>query len=214
MTRAAVSFFNVEGSPGSQNAFDTPGLYGHVSHEWALDRDVLSAVRVGGFVSYATWPTGTLTLNGAPIPGQGTDLKSSSKVGFDANLWFGPNVTPVHLIIVFAHGQDDEALIADATRNGSFNGGFIEVGYTPTLNTTVFGRYDAIRNHTQGVPTKPQDFGDKDAETIGLRRTFTFSHNDAYTLHAEFSTVETKLAAEDGSDLRNSALFLGVDFAF
>ena len=214
LTRAAISVFNVGGSPGTRNAFDTPGVYAHVTRQWLFESDGLSAFRIGGFGSYTTWPTSTLTQNSEPIPSQGGDLKGSSKVGFDAHLWFGPNVTPMHLIMVFAHGQDNRTLIPDATRDGTFNGGFVELGYTPTLSTTVFGRYDAIRNSTQGVPDNPQSLNDKDAETLGLRHTFNFTHRAEYALHAEFSTMRTKLAAADGSDVRNNALFLGIDFAF
>lgn len=214
LTRAAVSVFNVGGSPGTRGAFDTPGVYTHVTHQWLFDGDGLSAFRIGGFASYSTWPTSTLTLDGEPIPGQGSDFKGSSKVGFDAHLWFGPTVTPLHLIMVFAHGQDDKALIPNAIRDGTFDGGFVEVGYTPTLKTTVFGRYDAVRNHTQGVSDNPQNLDDKDAGTIGLRHTFNFTHSAEYALHLELSTMRTKLAAADGSDVRNNTLFLGIDFAF
>lgn len=213
-TRAAISLFNVEGSPGTRSAFDTPGVYAHVTREWLFDSSGLSAFRIGGFGSYTTWPTSTLTQNSEPIPRQGSDLKGSSKVGLDAHLWFGPTVTPLHLIMVFAHGQDDRALIPDATRDGAFNGGFVELGYTPTLRTTVFGRYDAIRNHTQGVADHPQHLNDEDAATVGLRHTFNFTSRAEYALHAELSTMRTKLAAADDSDVRNNTLFLGIDFAF
>jgi hypothetical protein len=214
LTRAAVSVFSVEGSPGTRGAFDTPGVYAHVTHQWLFDGDGLPALRVGAFGSYTTWPTDTLTKNSVPIPGQGSGLKASSKVGFDAHFWFGPTVTPLHLIIVAAHGQDHKALIPDATRDGTFNGGFVELGYTPTLRTTVFGRYDVIRNHTQGVAENPRNLNDEDAETIGLRHTFNFTNRTEYALHAEFSSKRTALAAADGSDVKNNTLFLGIDFAF
>jgi len=214
MTRAAFSAFHVEGSPGTRSAFDTPGVYTHFTREWRFDSSGLSAFRIGGFGSYTTWPTSTLTEDNEPIPGQGTDLKGSSKIGFDANLWFGPNVTPLHLIMAFAHGQDNKALIPDATRAGRFNGGFLELGYTPALRTTVFGRYDLIRNLTQGVSSKPKNLNDEDAETIGVRHTLNFTSRAEYALHAEFSTMRTKLAAADSSDLRTNTLVLGIDFAF
>jgi hypothetical protein len=213
-TRAAVSVFSVEESPGSRNFFDTPGVYAHVTREWLFDSYGLSAFRIGAFGSYTTWPTTSLTLNGQPIAGQGGDLKASSKLGLEASFWLGPNVTPVHVQIVYAHGQDDKALIPDATRNGTFNGGFLEVGYTPTLKTTVFVRYDIIRNSTQGVPTNPTSLNDEDAETIGIRHTFNFTNRAEYALHAEFSSMRTKLAAADGADVRNNTFFLGIDFAY
>jgi hypothetical protein len=213
-TRFAVSVFDVEESPGSRNILDTPGVYGHFTREWLFDGYGLSAFRIGVFGSYTTWPTSGFTADGEPIPGQGTDLKGSSKVGFDASFWLGPNVTPVHVLLVYAHGQDDKALIPDATRNGSFNGGFLEVGYTPKLKTTVFFRYDMVRNSTQGVPDTPKSFLDEDAETFGIRHTFNFTNRAEYALHAEFSSMRTKLVADDGGDVRSNTLFLGIDFAY
>jgi hypothetical protein len=213
-TSAAVSVFNVEGSPGTRSVFDTPGVYAHVTREWLFNSYGLSAFRLGSFGSYTTWPTTALTQNGQPIPGQGGDLKGSSKLGFDANLWFGPTETPLHLNIVLAHGQDNKALISEAARNGTFNGGFLELGYTPRLKTTVFARYDVIRNLRQGVLDNPKRLNDEDAETIGLRRTLNFTNRAEYALHAEFSTMRTKLAAADSSDLRNKTVVLGIDFAF
>ncbi len=213
-TRAAVSVFNVEGSPGTRSAFDTPGVYTHVTREWRFDSSGLSAFRIGGFGSYTTWPTSTLTEDNEPIPGQGGDLKGSSKIGFDANLWFGPAETPLHMIIALAHGQDNKALIPEAARAGTFNGGFLELGYTPTLKTTIFARYDVIRNGTQGVLDNPKKLNDEDAQTIGVRHTLNFTSRAEYALHAEVSTMRTMLAAADSSDLRTNTLVLGIDFAF
>lgn len=214
MTRAAVSVFNVEESPGSRDVFDTPGVYAHVTREWLFDGYGLSAFRIGVFGSYTKWPIAGLTADGEPIPGQGGDLKGSSKIGFDAHFWLGPNVTPLHVILTFAHGEDDKALIPDATRNGTFNGGFLEIGYTPTLKTTVFARYDLVKNQNQGLPDVPKDFNDVDAQTIGIRHTFNFTNRAEYALHAEFTSMRTKLAADDGSDVRTNTLFLGIDFAY
>ena len=214
LTRAAISVFNVEGSPGTRNIFETPGIYAHVTRQWLFDQDGVSAIRIGGFGSYTTWPTATLTQNSQPVPAQGSDLKGSSKIGVDANLWFGPATTPLHLIVVFAHGQDNKALIPNATRDGTFNGGFVELGYTPALSTTLFARSDVIRNHTQGVVDNAQNLNDRNAETIGVRHTFNFTHRAVYTLHGEFSTMLTKLAGVDESDVRNNTVFLGIDFAF
>jgi hypothetical protein len=214
LTRAAVSVFSVEGSPGSKGAFDTPGVYAHVTREWLFDSYGLSAFRIGVFGSHTTWPTGGLTADGQPIPGQGSDLKGSTKIGFETHFWLGPNVTPLHVIFAWAHGEDDKALIPDATRNGTFNGGFLELGYTPTLKTTVFARYDFIRNQNQGLPEAAKNFNDEDAETFGVRHTFNFTNRAEYALHAEFTTMRTKLAADDGSDVRNNTFFLGIDFAY
>jgi hypothetical protein len=149
-----------------------------------------------------------------PIPGQGGDLKASSKIGFDSSLWFGPQETPLHLTLAVAQGRDNKDLIQGADQNGTFNGGFLELGYTPRIKTTIFGRYDVIRNHAQGVSTNAGNLDDEDAGTVGVRHTFNFTSRAEYALHSEFSTKRTKLAAADGSDVRNNAFLVGIDFAF
>jgi hypothetical protein len=71
-----------------------------------------------------------------------------------------------------------------------------------------------IRNHTQGVSANAQNLNDEDAETVGIRHTFNFTSRDEYALHSEFSSKRAKLAATDGSDVRNNSFVIGVDFAF
>jgi hypothetical protein len=212
--RIAFSAFNVEGSPGSRNGFDTPGFYLHATHERQFDSDRLSALRVGLFASYTTWPTTFLTSGGEPIDGSGGGLKGASKYGLEGHLWFGPAATPFHVILVAAHGRDDRDLIQEATRDGSFNGGFLEFGFTPYLTTTFFARYDLIRNVTQAVPGVAKDFNDQNASTLGVRYTLHYSNTAEVALHGEYSIAETKGGAEDGSDVRFGRGLLGVDFAF
>jgi hypothetical protein len=214
MNRLAVSVFTVEGTSGSRGAIDTPGIYLHATHEWLFDSYALSEAKVGVFGASTTWPTTSYTSDGTPIPGTGSDLKRSSRYGLEGHLWFGPNVTPLHMIVVYARGQDDKALIPDATRNGTFSGGYLELGYTPTLKTTIFGRYDAVRNEHQAVPDVEKKLNDQDAQTVGVRHTFSYSNRAEYALHAEYSTMRTKLGASDGSDLRVRTVFLGIDFAY
>jgi hypothetical protein len=212
--RVGISIFTVEGTPGSRNAWDTPGIYGHATHEWRFDQGSVSAVKLGVFGSLTTWPTTALSSSGTPIPGQGGDLKKSTKEGVEGHIWFGPSATPIHLIGLFAHGKDDVATIPGATQDGTFNGGYIEAGITPTLKDTIFFRWDIVRNSQQGVTTNPGDFGDQNAETIGYRHTFQFSNHSEYALHLEYSTLNTKRTAFDGSDVRNSYYFVGIDFAY
>jgi hypothetical protein len=232
LNRIAISFFNVNDSPGSRNAWDTPGIYAHATHEWLFDSYVLSEAKIGVFGAYTTWPTTSFTgaapagiraqravrfplqASGEPIAGTGGNLKNSTKYGFEGHLWFGSNVTPLHVLLVYAHGEDDKEIIEGATRNGTFNGGFLELGYTPTIKLTFFGRYDLIRNQTQAIPDTPKNFNDEDAVTAGIRYTLNFNNRAEYALHAEYSTMRTKGAAENGSDVRANTLFLGVDFAY
>ena len=216
VNRVAFSVFNVQDSPGSRNAFDTPGLYLHATHEWVFDNpsSPISSAKVGLFGAYTTWPTTSLTSGGNPIPGGGGNLEASTKYGLEGHLWFGPPATPLHAILVFAHGEDKANLIPDATRNGTFNGGYFELGYSMNLKTLLFGRYDLVKNDKQGVETNAKSLGDQDAITVGLRRTFNFTNRAEYALHVEYSTVRTKGTGADGGDVRANTYFVGIDFAY
>lgn len=212
--RLAISVFSVEGSPGSHNALDTPGVYAHATHEWHFDSGSVSAVKVGGFGAYTTWPTTAPTSGGTPIPGEGGQLKAAQKYGVEAHVWLGPAATPVHVIGVFAHGQDDQGLIPGATRSGTYNGGYVEAGISASLKDVIFLRYDLVKTSQQGVLTNPSDLGDQDAPTIGWRHTFVFSNHSETALHLEYSNLRTKKTAFDGTDVRAQTYFVGIDFAY
>lgn len=212
--RIAVSVYNVQGSPGSRNAFETPGAYAHASHKWLWEGAVVSAARLGLFGSYSTWPTEFLTNGGEPIDGTGSRLKRASKYGVDAHLWFGPEATPLHAIIVAARGEDSPGLIPGAVRDGTFGGGFVELGYTPTLKFTAFGRFDLIRNQQQADPGMSKTLNDEDAYTVGVRRTIQYSTRAEFAVHAEYSTELIREGAEDGADLRLKTAFVGLDFGY
>jgi hypothetical protein len=214
INRLSISVFDVEDSPGSRHVFETPGFYAHATHEWLFDGSAISAAKLGLFGSYTTWPTTFFTADGAPIPGTGGNLEPSSKYGVEGQIWFGPPATPFHATLVFAHGQDSKVLIPDATRDGTFNGGFLELGYSLDLKTLIFGRYDLCKNSRQGVVDAPKNLNDQDAYTVGVRRTFSFTNRSEYALHVEYTTVRTKGAGADGLDTRSNTFFLGIDFAY
>jgi hypothetical protein len=212
--RVAVSLFNVDGSPGSRGVFSTPGVYAHATHEWIFDSVGLSAAKAGVFLADASWPTSFRTLDGEPIEGTGTDLKHSRRYGLEGHLWFGPIVTPFHVIACVARGTDDRDLIPDAVRDGEWDGGFVEAIYTPALKTSAFFRYDMIRNSTQPFDDIPDSANDQTQFTVGVRHTLSFSTRAEYALHAELSSLRSKGAAEGEPSVTATTLFFGVDFAF
>ncbi len=212
LNRISVSVFNVQNSIPSQNFWSVPGVYAHATHEWQFENGFVNAAKIGVFGSYTTWPTTFLTSGGEPIAG-GT-LEPSTKIGGDGQIWFGPRATPFHLTLVFAHGEDNQALIQDATRNGTFNGGYAELGWSLSLKNLIFARYDLCKNSQQGVVDAPQDLNDQNAVTVGWRHTFQFSNRSEYALHMEYSSLQTIGAGDNGLNSRTSQYVVGVDFAY
>ena len=218
MTRYNFTIFNANDSNGSRNAWDSTSYYGHFQKYWQLDSNTLSEVEVGAFGAWANYPTTAFTSGGEPIPGEGGNLKTTSRYGAETQLWFGPAVTPLHFELVYAHGSDARDLYGGAAnRNGTWNGGFLEAVWVPSadlLHWGLFGRYDLIRNSDQPIPGTPKDFNDQDQLTGGIKYTLNYNNRAEYALHAEYQTNRMKKIASDGSDVRANTVFFGIDFAF
>jgi hypothetical protein len=216
-TRYSVSVFNVTGSPEKNNAFNTPGVSGHVTHEFSLDQGPLSAIEVGGFASYASWPVG-LAGGASTVDGSGnattTERRASTKYGGELHTWFGPDALPVHAILTVMQGRDDQALVPGGVRDGVFNGGFVEVIANPKLPVVVFGRLDFVRNRDQALSARARDFNDQTAYSLGVRHTFEYTTRAEYALILNYSLLQTKQGASDGSDLTHHSLWAGIMFAF
>jgi len=120
----------------------------------------------------------------------------------------------LHALLVGARGEESPGLIPGAVRDATFRGGFLEIGYTPALKLTVFGRGDLIRNQQQADPANPKTLNDEDAYTVGVRRTIQYSTRAEFAIHAEYSTERTKGGAFDGSDLTLKTMFAGLDFGY
>src|SRR5262249_62157859 len=123
------------------------------------------------------------------------------RYGLEAQAWFGRPATPCHAILVGAAGSDSRSLFQNATRTGTYAGGFLELGYTPMLQTTFFFRWDLIRNQRQPVAGTPRDVNDEDGYTGGVRYTIGFTSRAEVALHAEYSNRETKKLADNGADV-------------
>lgn len=214
VNRATVSVFSVDGTPGSKSFLNTPGVYFHAIHEFLPQSGVISEAKVGVFGADASWPTEFLTSDGEPIEGTGTGLEHSRRYGIEGHLLFGPNVTPFHAILVLAQGSDKRALIEDATRDGKWDGGFLELAWTPNLKLTPFGRYDWIRNKDQPNGDLADDANDQTQYTIGLRYTLNYSTRAEYALHGEYSSMKVKGLTPDEPTVTSTSLFFGVDFAY
>jgi hypothetical protein len=217
-TRYSVSAFNVTGSPEKGNAFNTPGVSGHVSHKFLTNPGPLTGIEVGGFASFATWPVGVPGPPTAPSAAAGTsgptDRKAVTKYGGELHGWFGPDALPLHAIFTLMQGRDDKALYPGGVRDGVFNGGFLEVIANPSLPVVLFGRFDFVRNRDQALPTHARDFNDQTVYSVGLKHTFEYTTRAEYALVVNYSLTQTKQGAPDGSDLTRHSLWTGIAFAF
>jgi hypothetical protein len=214
-TRYSVSVFNVTGSPEKDTTFNTPGVYGHVTHKFMLNEGPLTGIEIGGFASYATWPVGLPAAAGGTSGTVGlTDRKASTKYGGEVHGWFGPEALPVHAIFTWLQGRDDQGLVPGSVRDGVFNGGFLEVIANPRLPLVIFGRFDFVRNQDQAVPTRPRDFNDQTAYSVGVKHTFEYTTRAEYALAVNYSLSQIKQGAPNGSDLTHHSLWAGIMFAF
>lgn len=216
--RYSVSIFSANDSPGSSHALSSPSVYAHVQDYFQFDADMLSQVEFGLWGTRANYPTSSLTSGGVPLPGTGGSLKSTLRYGFEAQAWLFHAVAPLHLNLVYGHGSDSKDLyLGAADRNGTWNGGFLEAIWVPAvdlLHWGLFARYDIIRNQNQPVLATPHNYNDQDQATVGVRYTIAYSNRDEVGLHVEYSTNRMKGIADDGSDVRASTLYLGVDFLY
>jgi len=150
----------------------------------------LTAIELGAFGSFATWPVG---VPGAPAAGTAsassgpTERKAAIKYGGELHAWVGTDALPVHAIFTLLQGRDDQALFPGGIRDGVFNGGFLEVIANPALPVVVFGRFDFVRNRDQALPGRARDFNDQTAYSVGVKHTFEFTTRAEYALVVNYS---------------------------
>jgi hypothetical protein len=218
LTRYTATIFTAHDSLGSANALDSPSFYGHFQKYFRFDDGPVSQFEVGVWGALANYPTEFLTSGGTPIPGSGSHLQSSTRFGFESNVWFGPLVAPLHLNLVYGHGSDKQALFQGAAdRAGTFNGGFLEAIWVPSadlLHWSVFGRYDVIRNQNQPLSSTPSNYNDQNQWTLGAIYTIAYSIRDEIALHAEISSDKAKGIGAGGLDQRTDSIMFGVDFVY
>lgn len=216
--RYTFTIFSAHDSLGSAHGLSSPSFYGHLQKYFRFNGGPVSQAEVGVWGALANYPTQFLTNGGAPIPGSGSRLQSSTRYGVEANVWLGPLVAPLHLDLVYGHGSDKKDLFAGtADRAGTFNGGFLEAVWVPPtdlLHWSVFGRYDLIRNQNQPLIAAPSNYNDQNQWTLGMKYTISYSIRDEVALHAEISSNKAKGFGDAGLDQRTDNILFGVDFVY
>jgi hypothetical protein len=145
-----------------------------------------------------------------------------SRIGVDLSTTFNGEW---NLFGAFIHGNDSKNLFASqgiaGAQNASWNGGFIELDYYPTLlpffnvpDWFFAYRYDIIRNDRQGDPAFGHNYNNVDSNTFLARYFIHQSTRTDLALHAEYNTYRTKGVGTSGGDLLGQTMLVGLDFAF
>jgi hypothetical protein len=215
--RYSISLFNANGAPFSNNVVSSPAVWAHVQGTLWLEGEVLAAVKGGLFGGVSWHPTSTLTLTppgGEPVPVTGTAsrLRTARRYGAELHLVLLSTVHPLTATGVLFLGSEDMDLIQDATRDGSFVGGFGELTYTPGIHWSFTGRYERIRTTDAGSDAAFQDAGNLTAYTGAIRHTFELNSRVEAAVQMEVSYVRTQ--APDGTVPETTTALLGLDIAF
>lgn len=211
---------------GSAAALSAPTIYGHLTYTYLPRSRILSRIRVGavGDIGWAPIQFDTLTpMGGMPanVANTGTNNQSFSHLGGELQATLGPLARPFVVSAVWMYGQEDKGFIANATRNGTFHGGFVEADYTPVLAFTAFFRWDQVFTLNQGVEDAtmvPANSNNQNAFTIGARYAVWLSAWGSLAAHVEASTQNVENAGASTVittplPVRTNTVFAGLDFA-
>lgn len=213
-------------------------FYGHVTQSFG-GYGIVTGQRIGAFVVAGNAPTkcpasvggGTTIGTGCTgaFPGTATQGEPFTRVGGDISLTFDGQW---NLFGAFVHAVDSSNLISTQNgganaagfpnfQNASWNGGFVELDWYPTVLPFVgtpgwlFSyRYDVIRNVRQGDPTFAKTYNDVDSQTAMIRYFIHQSTRTDLALHAEYNWYKDKGVGANGGNWYGQTTLVGLDFAF
>jgi hypothetical protein len=222
--RYSLALVNANGNGGTASIWSAPTVWAHVTETWHPFARGLTRIRVGAFGSVGWYPSQFATLTPrdpmgvatgppVPVPGTGSVMSPIVMSGGELSFTLGPLAKPFIVRVVAGYGQDDTALVANASRSASFAGGFAQVMYTPTMHATLFGRYDFVRSLRAGDPSQGATIGDIDGFGVGARYMIVMSNVAAFAVHLEGSWVQTQGIAAGGNNVTQTILAAGLDVA-
>jgi hypothetical protein len=195
-------------------------FYGHVTQSFG-GYGVVTGHRIGLFGVYGDAPTmvNATCPTCQAVAGSGQPF---SRIGVDLSTTFNGEW---NLFGAFIHGNDSKNLFVSqgiaGAQNASWNGGFVELDYYPTLlpffnvpDWFFAYRYDIIRNDRQGDPTFAHNYNNVDSQTFLARYFIHQSTRTDLALHAEYNTYRTKGVGTAGGDLLGQTMLVGLDFAY
>lgn len=215
--RYSISLVDSNGAPISGNALSSPAVWAHLQGTAWLEGDVFAALKGGVFGGVSWHPTASLVLTPgggepSPVAGTASRLRTARRYGAEAHVVLFSTVHPLTVTGVLFLGSEDQDLIAGATRDGTFVGGFTEVTWTPSIHLSLVGRWERIRTTDAGVDDAPPGAGDLTALTFAVRHTFELTSRTEAAVHAEVSRQQIR--GGDGTLPETLTGLLGLDFAF
>ena len=196
-------------------------FYGHVTQSFG-GYGIVTGHRIGLFGAYGDAPT-TVNATCPTCQAVGGSGQPFSRIGVDLSTTFNGEW---NLFGAFVHGNDSKNLFAaqstiTSPQNASWNGGFVELDYFPTLlpflnvpDWFFAYRYDIIRNNRQGDATFAHNYNNVDSHTFLARYFIHQSTRTDLAVHAEYNTYRTKGAGAGGGDLLGQTMLVGLDFAY
>jgi hypothetical protein len=197
---AAVEGDNTE--LGQKEPFK-PDLFGSLRYR-------VAGQRLGLFTYQGTEATKFLTdsVTLEPIEGTGFATRRFNRYGADLNLHAGP----VNILVLGMTGMDPKQAIPGATRDGEYNGGFVEINYHVNPVVVLIGRYDTVKNTQQPDPVVARSEGDIAQWVLAVRYYLNISSRTDVALHGEYSQLRTTVAG--GPDDLTKSTLVAFDFAF
>jgi hypothetical protein len=176
---------------------------------------------------YGHGPT-TVNATCPTCGGTAGSLGAFHRIGADFSTTFNGEW---NLFGAMIHGNDSKQLFIplaliqgvsqNAVQNASWNGGFVELDYYPSLLPILkmtdwfFSyRYDIIRNDRQGFASFNKNFNNVDSHTVAVRYFLHQSTRTDVALHMEYNWYRDRSVAANGADLIGQTVLTGVDFAF
>jgi hypothetical protein len=222
--RTRISAALLSASDGQPGLPTSRGYNGFFAASQAFEAGSLGLQRVGAFAYVGQAPTyfqfNNSTAPGTNVAGTGVGNKGFYRAGF-IGMWY---VKRLDFTTMYFHGWDS-AFLGTGTRAidplplgaqaPSWNGGLIETHLNVNPQLILINRVETVRMSRQALPSLPANLGDTDVATIGFRYYPFISSRAGFAFHNEFSLLRQRgTSPVNATDLTNSSVLIGFDFAF
>jgi hypothetical protein len=226
---SAALLSSTDGNPDV--AYGSNSYSGFFAASQAFDVGKLGTDRIGAYAMVGQAPTTYLTSAGVPLPSSGVGNKSFHREGFVGLFYFGK----LDFQVVTQHGEDSAwfgagygdlidgvatnnntagTVLPAGSRNPTWNGAFVETHYVYSPQLIFIQRSEWVRMSQQAQPGTPSNLGNIDNYVFGYRYMPFMNSRAGFAWHNEYSWIRGYGLAPDGSNLTQSSLMAGFDFAF